>query len=85
MEGESIAAWKLADPGQGRVTPLEATPGKDAGAGADPRGIDLTGHINLIKNFIGCLSGNERLMIDGREGRRSLAAVLSIYRAAGLV
>lgn len=85
VEGESIAGWRLVDPGQARVTPLPVETRDDAGAGADPRGIDLTGHINLIENFVQTLSGNQALLIDGHEGRRSLAAVVGMYRAAGLI
>jgi len=82
VEGETVKQWHPAGPRAASVPlPGAAAP---AGAGADPRAIALTGHIGLVRNFLEALRGGERLLIDGREGRRSLAAVLRIYQAAGL-
>ena len=53
--------------------------------GADPGGIDVSGHINLVSNMIDAVRGEAPLLVDGHEGRRSLAAVRGIYRAAGLI
>jgi predicted dehydrogenase len=55
-----------------------------AGAGADPRGISTAGHIALINDFIHALQENRPPLVDGTEGRRSLAIVISIYQAAGI-
>ncbi len=85
IEGESITKWNLVDPEKGSIEPPEIGGPEDAGAGSDPGGIKATGHILLIKNFIDVLRGNAQPLIDGREGRRSLAAVLGIYKAAGLI
>jgi UDP-N-acetyl-2-amino-2-deoxyglucuronate dehydrogenase len=55
-----------------------------AGAGGDPRAIGPTGHINVMREFIGAVREGRAPAIDGAEGRRSLATVLAIYEAAGL-
>ena len=80
VEGETVKQWRTA----GAAISAEQGKEADAGAGADPRAIALTGHIGLVRNFIEAIRGEESLLIDGNEGRRSLAAVLGIYRAAGL-
>ncbi|MBS3967157.1 MAG: Gfo/Idh/MocA family oxidoreductase [Truepera sp.] len=85
LEGEGAIAWQLADPTQARITPPALSKAADAGAGGDPRGISPTGHINIVRDFIAALHEGRRPAVDGAEGRRSLAAVLAVYRAAGLV
>ena len=56
----------------------------EAGSGAAPTGIKIDGHVGLVANFCRAVRGEEELYVDGREGRRSLALVLEIYRQAGL-
>jgi hypothetical protein len=56
-----------------------------AGAGADPRGISTAGHIAIVSDLIQALYENRPPLIDGTEGRRSLAIVTSIYQAAGKI
>jgi predicted dehydrogenase len=84
VEGESVCRWELADPAKGTVEPPEISAPADAGAGSDPRGIRPTGHIALFRDFIQALQANRPPPIGGAEGRRSLAAVLAVYQAAGL-
>jgi predicted dehydrogenase len=84
VEGEVVQRWVLADPTKGTVEPPETSRATDAGAGGDPRGITATGHIAIVKDFIQAIRNGSDPDIDGYEGRRSLAAILSIYQAAGL-
>ena len=56
-----------------------------AGAGADPRGISAAGHTALVADFIQAVREQRPPLVDGTEGRRSLAIVLAVYRAAGLL
>jgi len=90
IEGEAVVHWELADPASAAVpvwppdrTPIVGTVG-EAGASADPRGIQPTGHIGIFRDFILALRENRPFYLDGVEGRRSLAAVLAIYKAAGI-
>jgi predicted dehydrogenase len=85
VEGESVGRWTLVDPLRATVEPPEITTATDAGAGGDPRGIKATGHIAIFRDFIRAVQVNGQPEIDGLEGRRSLAAVLAVYEAAGLL
>jgi len=79
IEGESLLRWQTP---AGSLVEAEAP--QAAGAGGDPRAISAAGHIRLLRDLIGAVRGGRAPLVDGAEGRRSLAAVLAIYRAAGL-
>jgi UDP-N-acetyl-2-amino-2-deoxyglucuronate dehydrogenase len=85
VEEESVGRWELVDPARATVEPPPIETAASAGAGADPRGIAATGHIVIFRDFIHALRAGRSPQIDGAEGRRSLAAVLAIYEAAGLL
>ena len=84
IEGEIVGRWALADPAKATVAPPQVGAPAQAGAGSDPRGIAPTGHVAIFRDFIVALRENRAPQVDGAEGRRSLAAVLAVYRAAGL-
>lgn len=84
VEGEVVNRWELADRAKATVERPQTGQTASAGAGSDPRGIGPTGHIAICRDFIEAIRQNRPPLIDGREGRRSLAAVLAIYEAAGL-
>jgi predicted dehydrogenase len=84
IEGETPGRWTLVNPDKAAVMPPETEASADAGAGGDPRGIALTGHIAIIRDFIEAVRTGEPPQVDGHEGRRSLDVVLAIYEAAGL-
>ena len=84
VEGETVRRWDLADPAEAVVEPPEIGAPIHAGAGGDPRGIAATGHIAIFADFIRALRTGRSPQIDGVEGKRSLAAVLAIYKAAGM-
>ena len=85
IEGETLVRWDLA----GATPPPMQAPSHlapvSAGAGGDPRGISADGHTAIVRDFITALRCGGRPVADGAEGRRSLAAILAIYKAAGLV
>jgi UDP-N-acetyl-2-amino-2-deoxyglucuronate dehydrogenase len=83
MEGDTVMRWWSQD---GPCEPdTRAAQPSAAGAGADPRGISTAGHTALVSDFIHALRENRLPLVDGFEGRRSLAIVLSIYQAAGRI
>lgn len=84
IEGESVGAWQLSDPSRATVDPPTLAKADNAGSGGDPRGIKPTGHINTVRAFIDALREHRPPEVDGHQGRRSLAAILAIYQAAGL-
>jgi UDP-N-acetyl-2-amino-2-deoxyglucuronate dehydrogenase len=86
IEGESVGRWELANPAKATVErPERVGISASAGAGGDPKAIAPTGHIAIFRDFIQSLRDDRPPQIDGEEGRRSLAIVLAIYQAAGLI
>lgn len=84
MEGETAIRWTI--DGEDRL-PGEFIPDQRtgaAGAAGDPRNITAAGHTALVGDFIESLRAGRPPMIDGNEGKRSLAVILGIYAAAGL-
>lgn len=84
IEGEAVVRWSLLDPASAKVEPPQMGAPAATGAGSDPRGIAATGHAAMFRDFIAAVREDRAPLVDGAEGRRSLAAVLAIYRAAGL-
>jgi UDP-N-acetyl-2-amino-2-deoxyglucuronate dehydrogenase len=84
VEGESVRSWQLADSENATVEPPRAAETAKAGSGADPRDISAAGHAAVLGDFISALREDRAPAINGREGRRSLGTVCSIYRSAGL-
>lgn len=82
VEGEGVVRWRLTGPAA--VAPFEVGGAANAGSGGDPRGTPATGHIGIVRDFIAALREGRPPEVDGHEGRRSLAAVLAVYRAAGI-
>ena len=85
LEGESVPQWVVADPANARIDPPKIDTATSTGAGGDPRGISASGHIGIMRDFIQAIREDRVPLVDGSEGRRSLAAVLAIYEAAGLI
>ncbi|NJM05443.1 Gfo/Idh/MocA family oxidoreductase [Candidatus Gracilibacteria bacterium] len=80
IEGEQVTRWQS----DTHSLDVPAAITSNAGAGSDPRGIAPIGHIRVLRDFIGAIHDKRAPLVDGFEGRRSLAAVLAMYRAAGL-
>jgi predicted dehydrogenase len=84
IEGERIVHWSGAE--SERLRPYLAAPTTTVapGAGASPAGIGAEGHTRLIANFVAAIRAEHAPLATGEEARRSLAAVLAIYAAAGV-
>ena len=82
VDGDTVTRWWSQDAPE--QTPTIAQP-SSAGAGADPRGISAAGHTALVGDFMNALRESRPPLVDGAEGRRSLAIVISIYQAAGKI
>ena len=83
IEGESVLRWGLADESKATVEPWPvATEQVDPGMAGDPRGISTSGHIAILKDFIAGIRRGQDPVIDGAEGRRSLAAILAVYESS---
>lgn len=84
IAGEQVIQWSLTDNSSASVTPFVSPESLTAGSGGDPRGIQATGHINIMADFVTAIQENHAPAIDGHEGRRSLKTILDIYSSAGL-
>lgn len=82
VDGDTVMRWWSQDAPEPAPTIAELA---SAGAGADPRGISVVGHTALVGDFISALRESRPVLVDGVEGRRSLALVISIYQAAGRI
>jgi hypothetical protein len=79
---ESVTRRAIADPD--KASSPRRNGRRKTRRGGDPRGISLGLHC-CLPYLREALTTNCNLQVDGQEGRRSLAAVLSIYQAAGLL
>jgi predicted dehydrogenase len=83
IEGDSLTRWEGEAPGLHALAPA-APAAVAAGAGASPTAIGLRGHALLLEDFVAAINERRDPIVNGVEGRRSLALVLAIYGAAGL-
>jgi len=56
--------------------------GKAGTAASSATTFPVEGHIKQIANFIAAIRGEEKLICDGYEGRRSLLLILALYESA---
>ena len=80
IEGDALVRWEGDAP---RIRP-QAPAAVAAGSGASPTGIGTLGHTLIMQDFVAAIREGRDPLVDGAEGRRSLALVLAIYEAAGL-
>jgi len=59
-------------------------PAGDSGksGASDPKAISFTGHQRQFENFVRCLDGKEKLLVDGAEARKAIAIILAVYESA---
>jgi predicted dehydrogenase len=83
LEGDAAIRWETAD----RTGPGATAPGAAAPASPFPTvgSQSPVAHAAFVRDFVEALRDGRPPSVDGREGRRSLAAVLGIYEAAGLL
>jgi predicted dehydrogenase len=84
IEGEALIRWDTADGSEPPLRPQGEVLNTPAGAGGAPHGISADGHIAVLRDFIQAIRTGGRPIADGAQGRRSIAAILGIYRAAGI-
>lgn len=75
-KGEARLDWRIAEP------PGEFTEQAEVSSGAArPMDITTAGHTALYRDFVAAIREGRAPLIDGREGRRSVALVEAIYRS----
>jgi UDP-N-acetyl-2-amino-2-deoxyglucuronate dehydrogenase len=80
LEHDRIVAADLRDAG---AAVLEPSAGDDNQSASSPVVSDIRGHQAVLEDFLRAIEQDGTPACDGREGRRSVALVEEIYRAAG--
>ena len=80
IEGDGLIRWEGEAP---RIHP-QGQGTEAAGSGASPTGISAIGHTHIVQDFVESIRDGRQPLVSGAEGRRSLALILDVYRAAGL-
>ncbi len=75
LEEDSIVRWDL--PMEMPVT--ETHTGHTA---AEPDAMDVQGHQRQIRNLVAAIRGEEKLLVDAKEGRKPVEMILGIYESA---
>jgi UDP-N-acetyl-2-amino-2-deoxyglucuronate dehydrogenase len=80
LEHDRIIAADLRD---ARAGVLESSPGDDNQSASSPVVSDVRGHQAVLEDFLRAIEQDATPACNGHEGRRSVALVEDIYRAAG--
>lgn len=78
IEGNRIVRWefeKMRPEDKGIMT----TDGISAGGAADPTAIDVSGHRQVVEDFVSNLQKGSSPFVDGVEGKRSVDFVCAVY------
>lgn len=84
IEGERVIRCQYVNEAVPQIPFAVSASPTTAGAASSPRGIAVTAHARIVRQFIQATRAGRSPLITGTEGRRSLATVLAIYKAAGL-
>lgn len=85
VAGEGVVRWHLKEASLQTVSPPALITEAGTGSASDPRGISAVGHTAILRELITAIKEQRSPSINGAEGRRSLAVVNGIYKAAGLL
>jgi predicted dehydrogenase len=80
LEGDAVVRWEAATPRAADVATPSAAPPFPTRGSQSP-----VAHAVFVRDFVDAVRDGHPPMVDGGEGRRSLATVLGIYEAAGLL
>jgi UDP-N-acetyl-2-amino-2-deoxyglucuronate dehydrogenase len=80
---DTITSWAVSDSKEvvARET-IAGVEGRASTAASSATVFPVEGHIKQIANFIAAVRGQEELICDGVEGRRSLHLILALYESA---
>lgn len=84
MEEDRLLAWAFKDelPEDGRVREAYCALGAAGSGASNALGISHLGHQALIASFVDSIRRDTPVLIDGREGMRSVRLIETIYRSA---
>ena len=79
LEEDKILLWDVAD---GAARPAESQGVPEVRSSSDPTQIGAGGHAKQIANFNAAVLGQEKLLIDGHEGRKAVRIILGAYQSS---
>ncbi|MEM6364187.1 MAG: Gfo/Idh/MocA family oxidoreductase [Planctomycetota bacterium] len=84
LEEEDITQWQFADetPDDEAIRKRMAGQTETGGGAGDPSAIGHHGHTAVYDDFLSAITHNREPLIDGAEGRRSVALINAIYESA---
>lgn len=77
LEEDAIVRWDLPIP-----APDEIAAKEDSKVASDPRAVNELGHFCQLFNFVESILYGTPLVVDAREGRKPIEAILSIYNSS---
>jgi predicted dehydrogenase len=84
IEQEDILRWDFSNqtPEDSRIKDQFAKKVGASGGASDPSAISHVGHARQLADFVTALQSGRSPLVDGCEGRKSVAIIQAIYRAA---
>ncbi|MCW8132418.1 MAG: Gfo/Idh/MocA family oxidoreductase [Planctomycetota bacterium] len=86
LRGGMLVQWQFADekPEDAKIRDEFGPKPEPAGKGgaSDPRAISFVGHQRQFENFVRCIKGGEKVMVDGAEARKAVEVILGVYDSA---
>src|SRR5437870_6935293 len=84
IEQEDVLRWDFdpPTPDDERVKARFAQKVGASGGASDPAAISHRGHMLQLSDFVDAIRSNRTPKVDGREGRKAVAAICAIYEAA---
>jgi predicted dehydrogenase len=84
VEQDDIVKWDFnpATTADDQIRERFAQKSGTSGGASDPRAITHRGHMLQLSDFVSAIRDDRLPLVDGREGRKSVAAICAIYEAA---
>jgi len=84
IEQDDIVKWDFnpSTPADDQIRERFAQKSGTSGGASDPKAISHRGHMLQLSDFVSAIRDDRLPLVDGREGRKSVAAICAIYEAA---
>jgi UDP-N-acetyl-2-amino-2-deoxyglucuronate dehydrogenase len=84
VEQDDIVKWDFnpSTPADDQIRERFAQKSGTSGGASDPKAISHRGHMLQLSDFVSAIRDDRLPLVDGREGRKSVAAICAIYEAA---
>lgn len=83
IEQDDLLTWQFADASEEDAKVLERFSRKSGATGgaSDPKAISHIGHARQLTDFVNAIRNQNKPLVDGIEGRRSVEIILGIYQS----